>query len=76
MHADGMDLTFGEILRYAATDDERAIVCDSLWSCEPLLGESLRCPSGIDVTAVVRALRREALRRGHHPAASTPERVL
>jgi heterodisulfide reductase subunit C len=76
LHAEGMDLTFGEILRYAAANDERSIVCDSLWRCEPLLGKSLRCPSGIDVTAVIRTLRREALRRGYHPISATPDWIL
>lgn len=71
--ADGMDLTFGEILRLAAVNDERAIVCESLWCCEPLLGKTGRCPAGIDVPAVIRALRQEALRRGYHPITATPD---
>ena len=71
--ADGMDLTFGEIMRLAAVNDERAIVCDSLWCCEPLLGKAGRCPGGIDIPAVIRTLRQEALRRGYHPISAAPE---
>jgi heterodisulfide reductase subunit C len=74
--ADGMDLTLGEILRLAAVNDERAIVCDSLWCCEPLLDKAGRCPSGLDVPAVIRALRQEALRRGYHPISATPDWIL
>ena len=71
--AEGMDLTFGEILRLAAVNDERSIMCDSLWRCEPLLGKTLRCPSGIDVSAVIRTLRQEALRRGFRPLTAIPD---
>jgi len=74
--AEGMDLTFGEILRLAADDDERSIACDSLWRCEPLLGKATRCPAGIDVPAVIRVLRQEALRRGYRPLTATPEWIL
>jgi heterodisulfide reductase subunit C len=73
LHAAGMDLTFGEIMHYAARDDERALTCDSLWACEPLLGSMSQCPSGIDVPTVIRALRQEALRRGYRPISATPD---
>jgi heterodisulfide reductase subunit C len=74
--ADGMDLAFGEILRLAARNDEHALTCSSLWCCEPLLGKAGRCPAGIDVPAVIRALRQEALRRGYHPQPPTPDWIL
>jgi heterodisulfide reductase subunit C len=74
--AEGMDLTFGEILRFADSDDERSITCDSLWRCEPLLGKAKHCPSGIDIPAVIRTLRQEALRRGYRPLTATPEWIL
>ena len=76
LHAEGMDLTFGEILRLAARDDERSITCDSLWRCEPLLEEAGRCPAGIDIPAVIRTLRQEALRRGYRPLTATPDWIL
>src|SRR3990172_7330277 len=69
--AEGMDLTFGEILHFAARNDERSITCDSLWRCEPLLSKAGQCPAGIDVPAVIRALRQEALRRGFGPPPPT-----
>jgi heterodisulfide reductase subunit C len=72
----GMDLTFGEILRLAAVNDERSILCDSLWTSEPLLGKTGRCPAGIDVPVVIRALRQEALRRGYRPLTATPDWIL
>ena len=76
LQAEGMDLTFGEIMRFAARDDERAITCDSLWRCEPLLDKMVKCPSGIDVPFVIRALRQEALRRGYRPLIPTPDWIL
>ena len=76
LHAEGMDLTFGEILRLAARNDERSITCDSLWRCEPLLGKMGQCPSGIDVPIVIRTLRQEALRRGYRPLTATPDWIL
>lgn len=76
LHAEGMDLTFGEIMHLAARDDERAIACDSLWRCEPLLEKMGQCPSGIDVPTVIRTLRQEALRRGFHPLTATPDWIL
>ena len=76
LHAEGMDLTFGEILRLAARNDDRYITCDSLWRCEPLLGKPTSCPAGIDIPAVIRTLRQEALRRGYRPMTATPEWIL
>jgi heterodisulfide reductase subunit C len=71
-----MDLAFGEILRLAARDDEYSLGCDSLWRCEPLLKDTTRCPAGINIPAVIRALRKEALRRGYGPHPPTPEWIL
>jgi heterodisulfide reductase subunit C len=76
LHADGMDIALGDILRLAAHNDERALTCASLWCCEPLLDRPPRCPAGIDLAAAIRALRREALRRGLSPRAATPEWIL
>jgi heterodisulfide reductase subunit C len=76
LHAEGMDLTFGEIFRLAARNDERSITCDSLWRCEPLLGKPAHCTAGLDIPGVIRALRQEALRRGNHPLPATPEWIL
>jgi heterodisulfide reductase subunit C len=76
LRADGMDLSFGEILRCAARDDLRALTCASLWRCEPLLDGPAICQAGPDIAAVIRFLRREALRRGLGPQAPVPEWIL
>jgi heterodisulfide reductase subunit C len=41
-----------------------------------LLGKAGQCPAGIDIPAVIRALRQEALRRGYRPLTATPEWIL
>ena len=76
VRADGMDLAFGEILRLAAHDDSRALTCASLWCCEPLLSARLKCQAGIDIPAVIRALRDEALRRRFGPPPAYPALIL
>jgi len=76
LRAEGMDLTFGEILRLAARNDMRALACDSLWRCEPLLSPRPPCQADLDIQAVIRALRKEALRRGYGPPPPTPEWIL
>jgi hypothetical protein len=74
--ADGMDVPFGELLRLAAVDDRRALTCSSLWCCEPLLSTRLCCQAGLDIPAVVRALRDEALHQGLGPPPTYPEMIL
>ncbi len=62
--ADGMDLTFGEVMRAAARDDARALKNDTLWACDELLERGPKCQSGLDIASVILALRREAELRG------------
>lgn len=76
LRAEGMDLSFGEILRSAARNDERALTCSSLWNCEPFLDRPTPCQAGLDIPAVINALRREALRRGLGPQPPVPEWIL
>jgi heterodisulfide reductase subunit C len=59
-----MDLPFGKLMRAASRDDPLALTNRTLWRCDDVLESSLRCPSGIDIPAVIHALRREAERRG------------
>jgi len=72
----GMDLSFGEMLRSAGRDELRALTCASLWACEPLLSPPPTCQAGLDIPAVIGALRREAIRRGCSPPPATPEWIL
>ncbi len=74
--AEGMDLTFGEMFRLAARDDLRALTCASLWRCEPLLGRNPTCQAGLDIPAVIGALRTECLRRRLGPPPAHPEWIL
>lgn len=73
---EGMDLSFGEILRTAARNDDRALTCSSLWSCEPFLDRPPACQADLDIPAVIHVLRDEALRRGLGPPPPTPEWIL
>ena len=57
---DGMDLTFGEVMRAAARDDMQALTNNTLWACDELLERQPRCQAGLEITSVILALRREA----------------
>lgn len=76
LRAEGMDLTFGEILRCAARDDSHALTCASLWRCEPLLDRPMACPASLDIPAVIGVLRDESVRRGLAPRTAVPEWIL
>jgi heterodisulfide reductase subunit C len=58
-----MDLTVGELMQAAARDSEGALACRTLWS-ESLSRLPPRCQQGLNVVAVIEALRAEAVRRG------------
>ena len=58
-----MDLTVGELMQAAARDSEGALACRTLWA-EGLSRLPLRCQQGLNVVAVIEALRAEAVRRG------------
>lgn len=62
-----MDLSFGEIFQAAAHDHLRALTSQTLWTCDKLLLNGLHCQNGLDITAIVGALRQEALLRGVRP---------
>jgi succinate dehydrogenase/fumarate reductase-like Fe-S protein len=60
-----MDLSFGEIVRAAAQNDPIALDNATLWNCDPVIEQNPVCPSGLDRTSVIQALREEALVRGY-----------
>ena len=62
-----MDLTFGEVMQAVARDDERALTNRTLWACDGALASNPRCQEGIDIPAVIHALRQEAELRGYSP---------
>ena len=64
LRCEGMELTFGEILRATAHDETSVLASPSLWCCEPLIRRRLKCQADIDVPAVIGVLRSEARRRG------------
>jgi heterodisulfide reductase subunit C len=65
-----MDLTFGEIFRAVAYDQPNALSNRTLWTCDKLLQNGLHCQNGLDIAAIVEALRKEAHLRGVQPDAS------
>jgi heterodisulfide reductase subunit C len=56
----GMDLSFGEIMRAIARNDQHVLGNESIWACDDLLDRSPRCQAGLDIASVILALRREA----------------
>ncbi len=68
LRCEGMELTFGEIMRATARDEVAVLSSPSLWCCEPLIRRPLHCQADLDVPAVIEILRREAFRRGLAPA--------
>lgn len=66
LHQADMDLTVGELMQAVARDDERALYSRTLWAAS-LAVVGVRCQQGLDVPAVIAALRAEARRRGHTP---------
>ena len=65
-----MDLTFGEIFRAASHDQPEALTNQTLWICDRLLHNGLHCQNGLDISAIMGALRQEAQLRGIQPNAS------
>ena len=62
-----MDLTFGDIFRAASHDKPIALSNQTLWTCDKLLQNGLHCQNGLDIAAIVGALREEARLRGIQP---------
>ncbi len=60
-----MDLSFGDIMRAAAKDNPIALTNETLWNWDIVVERNPACPSGIDRSLVVQALREEAHIRGY-----------
>lgn len=60
-----MDLSFGDIMRAAAKDDTLALENETLWNCDVVVERYPICPSGLDRSRVIQALREEASLRGY-----------
>jgi hypothetical protein len=64
-----MDFSFGEVFQLVAHDDPKALTTQTLWNCDTLLEKGVHCQNGLDLSAVVTALRDEARLRGVKPKA-------
>lgn len=61
---DGMDIPVGSMIQMVMFDDEEILTSRTLWSDCVLTKARLACSRGIDISAVMHALREEATRRG------------
>jgi heterodisulfide reductase subunit B len=62
--AEQFDLTPNQVMRALQLDDASVLASRAIWLCASCYPCATRCPRGIDVTAVMDALRIEARRRG------------
>jgi hypothetical protein len=58
-----MDVSLESLIQLALQDDEDVFTCQTLWSEEVLGSIQYACQRGLDLRAVVLALRSEAIRR-------------
>jgi len=65
------DLTVGEMLQFAARNDQRALGSRTLWACDGSI-EGIVCQAGLDLVPLVAALRREADLWGFAPNPQSP----
>jgi len=59
-----IDIPIGSMVQMVMFDDEEVLTCRTLWSDCVLSKARLACSRGIDIHAVMLALRSEAQRRG------------
>jgi heterodisulfide reductase subunit C len=59
-----IDIPIGSIVQMVMFDDEEVLTCRTLWSDCVLSKARLACSRGIDIHAVMLALRAEANQRG------------
>jgi succinate dehydrogenase/fumarate reductase-like Fe-S protein len=52
-------------MRSAIQNDPRALENDTIWNCDPIVERNPVCPSGLDRSIVIQALREEAMQRGY-----------
>lgn len=65
--ADELDIPVGSMIQMVMFDDEEILTSRTLWSDCVLSKARLACSRGINISAVMVALREEALRRGLSP---------
>lgn len=58
------DITILTLVQMVAMDDEEVLTSRTLWSDQVLRGARHLCANGLDIEAVLVALRKEARRRG------------
>jgi len=61
---DDMDIPVGSMIQMIMFDDDEILTSRTLWSDCVLAKARLACHRGIDISAVMQALRAEAQRRG------------
>ena len=61
---DDMDIPVGSMIQMIVFDDEEILTSRTVWSDCVLTKARLACSRGIDISAVMQALREEATRRG------------
>ncbi len=61
--SDEMDIPLGSLVQLALFDDEEALQCRTLWSDAVLEAARGACKRGLDLHAVMIALREESQRR-------------
>lgn len=61
---DDVDIPIGSMVQMVMFDDEEVLTCRTLWSDCVLSKARLACSRGIDIHAVMLALREEARQRG------------
>lgn len=66
----GQDLSLDMLVQLVLLNDEEVLTSRTLWSDAVLSGAHYACPSGIDIEAMLLALRHEARRRGMPPGSA------
>lgn len=61
--SDEMDIPLGSLVQLILLDDEEALQCRTLWSDAVLEASRGACKRGLDLRAVMIALREESIRR-------------
>jgi hypothetical protein len=60
---DEMDIPLGSLIQLILQDDEEALHCRTLWSDSVMDASRGACKRGLDLHAVMQALRNEAMKR-------------
>jgi len=58
------DIPLGSLVQMIIYDDKEALTCRTLWSDEILQSSRYSCQRGLNVQAIILALREEARRQG------------